>query len=94
VDPSTSILDTLYWQISKETNHTKLFLSGHVSIRHYQNGSWFIQKLCEVFVEHGRTNHLEDLLKMTSLELAPLNDNRLGNFDAGKTLMPISLSFF
>jgi len=74
-------------------NLNELFFSGHVSIRHYQNGSWFIQKLCEVFVEHGRTDHLEDLLKMTSLELAQLNDDVLGNFYAGKIFKAISLTF-
>jgi len=53
-------------------------LSGHVSIRGSQNGSWFIQKLCKVFEEHARTEHLEDLLKLASLELALLKSPKLG----------------
>jgi len=74
-------------------NLNELFFSGHISIRHYENGSWFIQKLCEVFEEHRRTNHLEDLLKLTSSELAQLNNDVLGNFDVGKTFIAISLTF-
>jgi len=55
-------------------------LSGHVSIRHHEKGSWFIQKLCEVFKRYGGRDHLEDLLKLTSLELAQLESPDLGNF--------------
>jgi len=49
-----------------------------VSIRDPDSGSWFIQTLCKVFAEHGRTDHLEDLLKLTSLELAQLKAPYLG----------------
>jgi len=54
--------------------------SGHVSVRHHEKGSWFIQKLCLIFKKYGRKEHLEDLLKLTSLELAQLEDPDLGNF--------------
>jgi len=76
-----------------KTNLDELFLSEHESHGDPQNGSWFVQKLCDVFEEHGRTDHLEDLLKMTSLELAQLNDDVLGNFYAGKIFKAISLTF-
>jgi len=61
----------------KEVNPS---ITGYVSIRDKQDGSWFIQMLCKVFNEHYRKAHLEDLLKLTSIELGQLKDDNLGEF--------------
>ena len=37
---------------------------GYFAYRDKSNGSWFIQILCEVFMNHANKYHIEDLLKM------------------------------
>jgi len=42
---------------------------GHVSWRSSARGSYFIQDLCQVFMENCHNTHLEKMLKMVSLKL-------------------------
>jgi len=58
--------------------HSSTSTQGYVSIRDKQDGSWFIQMLYKVFNEHYGEAHLEDLLKLTSIELGKLKDDDLG----------------
>ena len=39
-------------------------LPGYVSYRDTYNGSWFIQILCEVFMNHAYDMHVQDLFNM------------------------------
>ena len=39
-------------------------VSGFKTHRDPDKGSWYIQKLCEVFAEHAHDTPVEDLLKM------------------------------
>ncbi|XP_011168320.1 caspase-1 isoform X2 [Solenopsis invicta] len=47
-------------------------LPSHVSYRDSVTGSWFIQILCEVFMKHACTNHVEDLFRMIDSQLKQL----------------------
>ena len=40
---------------------------GFVSNRNVYLGSWYIQTICEVFMEHACDKHIEDMLKLVSL---------------------------
>jgi len=42
-------------------------LPGHVSYRDSITGSWFIQILCKIFMNHAHTNHVQDLFNMVSI---------------------------
>ncbi|KAJ8676110.1 hypothetical protein QAD02_011896 [Eretmocerus hayati] len=44
-------------------------LPGYVSYRDKYNGSWFIQILCEVFMNHAYNTHVADLFTMTDSRL-------------------------
>ncbi|KYN04011.1 Caspase Nc [Cyphomyrmex costatus] len=44
-------------------------LPGYVSYRDSDTGSWFIQILCKVFMNHAHSNHLQDLFNMIDAEL-------------------------
>lgn len=41
-------------------------LPGHVAFRDKITGSWFIQILCEVFMNYAHKTHLQDLFHMVS----------------------------
>lgn len=41
-------------------------LPGYVAFRDKITGSWFIQILCEVFMEYAQKAHLQDLLNMVN----------------------------
>uniref|UniRef100_A0A6P7FHH4 Caspase-1-like n=1 Tax=Diabrotica virgifera virgifera TaxID=50390 RepID=A0A6P7FHH4_DIAVI len=43
---------------------------GFSSIRAPQEGSWYIQSICDVFKQHGKQHHVEDLLKLVDQELS------------------------
>ncbi|XP_011639443.1 caspase Dronc isoform X2 [Pogonomyrmex barbatus] len=47
-------------------------LPGHVSYRDSVTGSWFIQILCKIFMNHAHTNHVQDLFSMIDAELKHL----------------------
>ncbi|XP_012521921.1 caspase-1 [Monomorium pharaonis] len=47
-------------------------LPGYVSYRDCITGSWFIQILCKVFMNHACTHHVEDLFRMIDAELKHL----------------------
>jgi hypothetical protein len=42
---------------------------GFISNRDVYLGTWYIQAVCEVFMEHACDTHVEDMLKMVSLSL-------------------------
>jgi caspase-like apoptosis-related cysteine protease len=42
-------------------------LPGFVSNRDKYLGTWYIQAICEVFMEHACDTDIEDMLKMVSL---------------------------
>ncbi|XP_011873537.1 PREDICTED: caspase-1 [Vollenhovia emeryi] len=44
-------------------------LPGYVSYRDSITGSWFIQILCKIFMNHAHTNHVLDLFSMIDMEL-------------------------
>lgn len=44
-------------------------IPGYVSYRDQFNGSWFIQILCEVFMNHAYKFHVQDLFSMVSRKL-------------------------
>lgn len=44
-------------------------MPGHVAFRDKVTGSWFIQILCEVFMNHACTMHLQDLLNKVDTRL-------------------------
>ncbi|XP_015592707.1 caspase-9 isoform X2 [Cephus cinctus] len=50
-------------------------LSGFVSLRDTVNGSWYIQVLCEVFMNHAHSRHILDLLHEVESRLATLRTN-------------------
>ncbi|XP_011500855.1 PREDICTED: caspase-1 isoform X2 [Ceratosolen solmsi marchali] len=47
-------------------------LPGYVSYRDTYNGSWFIQILCEVFMNYACERHIQDLFVMTDRRLKDL----------------------
>lgn len=47
-------------------------LPGYVSYRDSITGSWFIQILCKVFMNHAHENHVQDLFSMIDSELKHL----------------------
>jgi hypothetical protein len=42
---------------------------GFMSNRDVYLGTWYIQAICEVFMEHACDTHVEDMLKMVSYHL-------------------------
>ncbi|XP_076645401.1 death regulator Nedd2-like caspase [Halictus rubicundus] len=48
---------------------TQATLPGHVAFRDTITGSWFIQILCEVFMNYACKSHLQDLLNMVDSRL-------------------------
>lgn len=62
---------------------------GHVAFRDKETGSWFIQILCEVFMNYACTTHIQDLLNIV--------DERLGiqrtTMDECQTLTVTSIGF-
>jgi hypothetical protein len=42
---------------------------GFISNRDVYLGTWYIQAICEVFMEHACDTNVEDMLKMVSLSL-------------------------
>ncbi|XP_018375507.1 PREDICTED: caspase Dronc-like isoform X1 [Trachymyrmex cornetzi] len=44
-------------------------LPGYVSYRDSKTGSWFIQILCKIFMNHAHKNHVQDLFNMIDAEL-------------------------
>ncbi|XP_046144715.1 caspase-1-like [Osmia bicornis bicornis] len=64
-------------------------LPGHVAFRDKITGSWFIQILCEVFMNYAHKTHLEDLLHMVDERL---KIQRTTN-DECQTLMVTSIGF-
>jgi len=42
---------------------------GYVSVRNSENGSWFVQDICEVFSEHSHDTDVRDMLDMVSENL-------------------------
>lgn len=55
-------------------NYTDLSL-GFVSHRDPQTGTWYIQTICEVFMEHAHDTDVESMLKMVDAKLAKLVAN-------------------
>ncbi|KYQ46999.1 Caspase Nc [Trachymyrmex zeteki] len=47
-------------------------LPGYVSYRDSKTGSWFIQILCKIFMNHAHQNHVQDLFNMIDAELKNL----------------------
>ena len=45
-------------------------IPGYTSMRDHEKGTWFIQSLVEVFMNHARDHELIDLLRMTSERLS------------------------
>merc|ERR550539_1986844 len=45
-------------------------IPGYTSQRDHETGTWFIQALVEVFMNHARDHELIDLLRMTSERLS------------------------
>ena len=45
-------------------------IPGYTSIRDHEKGTWFIQSLVEVFMNHAGEHELIDLLRMTSERLS------------------------
>ncbi|XP_053995481.1 putative inactive caspase B [Hylaeus anthracinus] len=64
-------------------------LPGHVAFRDKITGSWFIQILCEVFMNYAHTTHLQDLLNMVDERL---NKQRTMKNEC-QTLMVTSIGF-
>lgn len=48
----------------------KLIVSGFYSLRDPEKGSWYIQSICQVFREHAKEYHVEDMLKIVDAELS------------------------
>lgn len=48
-------------------------LPGYVSYRDKHNGSWFIQILCEVFMNYAHEKHVQDLFTMVNYFLGIVN---------------------
>ncbi|XP_076180521.1 death regulator Nedd2-like caspase isoform X2 [Ptiloglossa arizonensis] len=56
-------------------NYADMFVAhatvlGHVAFRDIITGSWFLQILCEVFMNHAHNIHLQDLLNMVDERLS------------------------
>jgi len=66
------------WNLNLYCAYQQFSQPGYVSLRHCQDGSWFIQILCQVFEDYAGKAHLEDLLKYTSKELGLLNSAKYG----------------
>ncbi|XP_003704195.1 death regulator Nedd2-like caspase [Megachile rotundata] len=64
-------------------------LPGHVAFRDKITGSWFIQILCEVFMNHAHKTHLEDLLHMVDERLRIQRTTK----EECQTLMVTSIGF-
>ncbi|CAK9827133.1 Caspase Dronc [Anthophora retusa] len=64
-------------------------LPGHVAFRDKITGSWFIQILCEVFMNYAHKNHLEDLLNMVDERLKLQRTTK----EECQTLMVTSIGF-
>ncbi|XP_020286257.1 caspase Dronc isoform X2 [Pseudomyrmex gracilis] len=47
-------------------------LPGYVSYRDTITGSWFIQNLCKIFMNHACTTHVQDLFSLVDSELKNL----------------------
>lgn len=51
-------------------------IPGYASIRDHENGTWFIQSLVEVFMNHAHDTELVDLLRMTSERLSQFTNEQ------------------
>ncbi|XP_066603203.1 caspase-3-like [Prorops nasuta] len=68
----------LYPNVPSTRNYTDMIvahstLPGHVSFRDTEVGSWFIQILCEVLMNHAHKEHLQDLLNMVDQRLEKMS---------------------
>ena len=45
-------------------------IPGYASLRDHDRGTWFVQSLVEVFMNHAHDTELVDLLRMTSERLS------------------------
>lgn len=50
-------------------------LPGYASVRDHEKGTWFIQSLVEVFMNHAHDTELIDLLRMTSQRLSQFTND-------------------
>ena len=48
-------------------------IPGYVSYRDELNGSWFIQVLCEVFMNYADKVHIRDLFDMVKFKIKFMN---------------------
>ena len=44
-------------------------LPGYVANRDCTKGTWFVQSLCKVFMEHAHNTNLRDMLDLVALDL-------------------------
>jgi len=51
-------------------------IPGYASIRDHEKGTWFIQSLVEVFMNHSYDTELVDLLRMTSERLSQFTNEQ------------------
>eukprot|EP00088_Acartia_fossae_P053910 TRINITY_DN6158_c0_g1_i2.p1 TRINITY_DN6158_c0_g1~~TRINITY_DN6158_c0_g1_i2.p1 ORF type:complete len:437 (-),score=95.93 TRINITY_DN6158_c0_g1_i2:1072-2382(-) len=51
-------------------------IPGYASLRDHDRGTWFIQSLVEVFMEHAHNTELIDLLRMTSARLSEFENEQ------------------
>ncbi|KAF7288108.1 hypothetical protein GWI33_000159 [Rhynchophorus ferrugineus] len=59
----------------KKTQHSDILLAfstlpGFVSNRHPNDGTWYIQSICEIFSKMYKDHHIEDMLKMVNENLS------------------------
>ena len=51
-------------------------LPGYASVRDHEKGTWFIQSLVKVFMNHAHNTELIDLLRMTSERLSQFTNEK------------------
>lgn len=51
------------------------FITGFASHRNVLHGTWYIQAICKVFMEHAHDTDVESLLKMVDCALSTLSNS-------------------
>lgn len=65
-EPDECIRRNLTTRNYSDTLIVQATLPGFVAYRDKITGSWFIQILCKIFMNHACTNHVQDLFNMVN----------------------------
>eukprot|EP00094_Tigriopus_californicus_P009381 TCALIF_09046-PA protein Name:"Similar to CASP2 Caspase-2 (Gallus gallus)" AED:0.11 eAED:0.11 QI:358/1/0.85/1/0.5/0.57/7/0/265 len=74
---SNNFIKTPSWEDYLIANAT---IPGYVAHRNTQRGSWFVECVCQVFMEHAHDTDIRDMLDKVGLKMRNNYESRFGTF--------------